>query len=333
MPVELKATKFQISLPSPSNSPAPSLVFSDSEADDEAMSSEEQLPTVSRPVSAAFVGLHPLSPGSPRAPSLQEILANTAPPPWTLAAFTSHLSQNHCLENLEFVKDAEKYRREYKIFKEEHSDVASAEHFPKRDEIKRLWSKIMRTYIAPSSQREVNIPGDVRDELLKEPNETNPPPPEALDVAVRRVYELMNDSVMLTFISELSPTRPILSLSEQMEESEDRLRSRLSPSLIRHRSRSRRGTSPLEVTSNFSDRSRSQFLAAPRAPDSAETDDSGSILSPTDSPMTPPTTPPSSEGGGGSPRSRSDTSWRKMLGKLGPKKKTTGSESSASSPH
>lgn len=342
MLVNSKATRFQVSvLPSPSNSPPPSLIFTDS--DDEAMSSSEEhlnnlypsSSTLSRPVSVVFAGLSPYSPHSPRPPSLREILANTAPPPWTLAAFTSHLSQNHCLENLEFVIDAEKYKREYTIFKNDFSDVSSTAYQPKRDEIKRLWVKIVRTYIAPNSQREVNIRGEVRDDLLHQPNESSPPPPEALDEAVTRVYELMNDSVMLTFISELSPARPHISMAEQMEDSEDKLRFRTSPILMRHRSRSRRKTSPLEVTSNFApEASRSHFLS----PQSALADDFGSLLSPTQSPITPPTTPPSSEGGEGSPRLKSDNSWKKMFGRLGTKKKGSGgsssaSDSSPSSPH
>lgn len=335
-----KATQFQVSvLPSPSNSSPPSLIFSDSEADDETMSSSEEhlnlaSSSISRPVSVTFAGLSPYSTISPRPPSLQEILANTAPPPWTLAAFTSHLSQNHCLENLEFVKDAEIYKREYAMFQGECSDVSNTASLTKREDIKRLWIKIIRTYIAPNSQREVNISGEVRDELLNQPNESDPPPPAALDDAIARVYELMNDSVMLTFISELSPTRPHISMAEQMDDSEEKFRSRLSPTLMRHRSRSRRKTSPLEVTSNFApEASRSQLLS----PQSAFIEDFGSLLSPTQSPITPPTTPPSLDGGEGSPRMRTDHSWRKMLGRLGPKKKgsgsSSGSESLPSSPH
>jgi hypothetical protein len=37
----------------------------------------------------------------PRRPNLRDILANTSPPPWTLAAFMAYLSNNHCLETLD----------------------------------------------------------------------------------------------------------------------------------------------------------------------------------------------------------------------------------------
>jgi hypothetical protein len=46
-------------------------------------------------------------------PTLDEVLANTAPAPYTLSAFMAYLSQNHCLETLEFTLDAKRYREAY----------------------------------------------------------------------------------------------------------------------------------------------------------------------------------------------------------------------------
>src|SRR4051794_20383280 len=82
-----------------------SSVFSDCDADDEGMTSGSDF-VPSRPLSVA------IPPGSyrPRRPTLAEVLANAAPPPWTLSAFTGYLSQNHCLETLEFTLDANRYR-------------------------------------------------------------------------------------------------------------------------------------------------------------------------------------------------------------------------------
>ena len=88
-------------------SPSCSSALSDWDADDEGfMSSGEQVP--SRPLSLSISG-----PYCPRRPTLQEVLDNTAPPPWTLSAFTAYLSQNHCLETLEFTMDSQRYKMHY----------------------------------------------------------------------------------------------------------------------------------------------------------------------------------------------------------------------------
>ena len=330
--IKPSTTQFQKSLPSPEHSPPPSLIFSDGEADDEgAMSSEENIPP-SRPLSMALGGFHPIGPYCPRVPTLQEVLSNSAPPPWTLSAFTAHLSQNHCLENLEFIKDAERYHREHEKFKTEYADVSKSPHFQKRDEVKRLWQRLMKAYIVPNSPREVNLPANVRDALLELPNQSSPPSPDALDPAVQRVYELMNESVLLSFVSELSPTRTAPSIQEDSE-GEDRLRV-WSPEGSRRRSRSRRKTSPMaDVTSSqFGDSLRPSHTsggsrAGAHSSSSADvmlTDDTASLPSPTDSPMTPPTTPPSSDPGGSSPKMKSDNIWKKMAGRLGNKKRSHG---------
>ena len=335
MVVKPKTIQFnQKFLPSPDQSPPPSLIFSDEDADeDEAMSSEENVSS-SRPASLGLGGFHPIGPYCPRVPTLQEILSNSAPPPWTLSAFTAHLSQNHCLENLEFFKGAERYRQEYERFRSEYSDVSKSPHIPKRDEVKRLWQKLIKNYIVPNAPREVNLPADVRDALLELPNQSTPPSPDALEPAVKRVYELMNESVLMSFVSELSPTRTTISIQEEGE-GDDRLRVRINPGSIRTRSRSRRKTSPM------SDAASSQIgESLRRSPTSSGsrigshtsvstemiTDDSGSLPSPTDSPMTPPTTPPSSDPGGSSPKMKSDNIWKKMAGqmRLGTKKKSNG---------
>ena len=295
------------------------------------MSSEENIPS-SRPASIGLGGFHPIGPYCPRVPTLQEILSNTATPPYTLSAFTAHLSQNHCLENLEFVKDAERYRKEYEIFRTQFNDVSRSPHFQKRDEVKRLWQKIIKAYIAPNAPREVNLPGDVRDALLEIPNQSTPPSPDALDAAIKRVYELMNESSLMSFVSELSPTRTTHSIHEGDSEPEDRLRTRTGPGGTRTRSRSRRKTSrETDITSGHFGESlhHTQTLSSSRignhnspSTEMMLTDDSGSLPSPTDSPMTPPTTPPSSDPGGSSPKMKSDNIWKKMAGRLGNKKKS-----------
>jgi hypothetical protein len=94
-------------------------------------------------------------------PTLNQILLDNAPPPWTLNAFMVYLSEKHCMENLEFILDSDRYTAIY-------SQLA-AEKSPSRqstEQVCGLWEKLMQLYVVPPAPREVNIPSGVRDQLL-----------------------------------------------------------------------------------------------------------------------------------------------------------------------
>ena len=365
-----------LSTPSPDHSPPLSTVFTECEAgsdgDYDMMSGEE--PLSSRPMSFAPSELHPLGPYCPRMPTLTEILSNTAPPPWTLSAFTAYLSQNHCLENLEFVKDAERYRQRYAVLQHEMSDMLD----PLNDEAEdaeplgRLWARMVNSYLERETPREINIPSDVRDQLLSyAAADADPPPPEVLDPAIKVVYDLMNESVLMTFIHELSPRKPPSFIQEWDDGAADDRpalarqslerggnNDRLSRSLSGHRAGVDRASPPAgdkelatsgkstvsslarSVTaSGRSTSSRRDGRTLPATVHTASTysgsdpavfsDDALSGGSQVPSPMTPPTTPPIGEWDSAttSPRSfngRGDNAWRKMMGRLGSKRKPSG---------
>ena len=325
-----------LSTPSPENSPSCSTIFSDCDADDEdTMSAEEHI--ASRPLSLTLTGLNTVGPYCPRVPTLQEILANQAPPPWTLSAFTAHLSQKQCLENLEFLKAAEQYRSKYDALSSRLGGAPMSPSYKESEELRRSWQRIVNAYIVPNSALEVNLPGNVRDALLSLPSSQAPPSPRYLDAAVKIIYELMDESILMTFINELSPPpRPSASVNEEWEESDERLYMRNSADGLRHRSRSRRKTSSaFDVSSSyhgsssrhsqiFSPRSKMGSHTGSNSPSSGDlmsTDDSASLPGSIDSPMTPPTTPPSSDFNSTSPRMKQET-WRKMMTRLGSKKKS-----------
>ncbi|KAG7115852.1 hypothetical protein HYQ45_016203 [Verticillium longisporum] len=148
--------------------------------------------TSSRPTSAALYSAGPIYHVNP--PSLSQILTNTSHPPWTLAAFMAYLSQNHCLETLEFTMDADRYRNAYcQIITEQASPIADG-----NEHICSLWDKLMQAYIIPE-----------------------------LDEAVTIVYELMNDSVLLPFIESLSPAHSETHMEEDYTDASRQGRSRL----------------------------------------------------------------------------------------------------------
>lgn len=106
------------------------------------------------------------------------------------------LSQNHCLETLEFTLDASRYQTYY-------YSLPQIPPIPGSDEATRLrtsWDRLINSYIRPGSMREVNLPSADRDFLLRIPNTYTPPSPSALDGAVFKINELMRESVLSPFL-------------------------------------------------------------------------------------------------------------------------------------
>ncbi|KAI5923826.1 RGS domain-containing protein [Camillea tinctor] len=261
-------------------------------------------------------------------PSLADILSDTAPQPWTLSAFMAFLSQNHCLETLEFILDAERYRTAY-------LQASQGQLYLGPEHICELWQKIIEAYIMPCAPREVNLPSDVRDRLLTLPYSTSEPTdPSELDEAVQIVRDLMNDSVLVPFLeSVVSAAAAELNVEDSTHESrQGRSRLRVPRELGPEEETSqspRTSLLPLfgkgRGSSGALHRSTSSLTESPEVD---LTDDSNSPGSTSGAePMTPPTTPPTSDFTfGSSPKSLqraiSGNSWKKVGAKLGLGKKS-----------
>jgi hypothetical protein len=309
-------------------SPRCSSVLSDWDADDEGFMSSGDLP--SRPLSLSIS----TGPYCPRRPTLQEVLANTASPPWTLSAFMAYLSQNHCLETLEFTMDATRYTTYYHTMVERDPHTPLSPQTQDCEYVKMLWSKLLDAYIAPNAPREVNLPSDVRNRLMSLPHEFTPPDPAELEPAVKIIYELMDESVLVPFLNSVAPVpvRPSESLGSPWTSNESMMDSYMTGSLDERslspaRNRNQKDdTPPINgndvVTQSYTGASPrhshqshltaalgrntsrlsaylsgSSAASAPEGPDSL-TDDSTDSPSPSNSglePMTPPNTPPTSD--------------------------------------
>jgi hypothetical protein len=134
-------------------------------------------------------------------PTLDEVLNNTTPPPYTLSAFIKYLSENHCLETLEFILEAKRYRESYKSLDEPARESTNC---PESIHLSLLYQLLLKTYILPGAAREVNLPVNVRDDLLRYEITSTPPSPETLDPAVRSIHDLMEDSIFISFLNSLS---------------------------------------------------------------------------------------------------------------------------------
>ncbi|KAI0402985.1 regulator of G protein signaling superfamily [Xylaria palmicola] len=257
--------------------------------------------------------------GSPflNPPTLDDILSNTAPQPWTLTAFMAYLSQNHCLETLEFIMDAARYRATY-------SQILQGQVYLGMDHVCELWEKLIRAYILPGAPREVNIPAPVRDRLLGLLYTTSTPPnPIELDEASGIVRELMNDSVLVPFLESVVPVTVEAQVEEEMKARQERTRLRIPKDVSSSEESSQ---SPIATILPLFGKGRGMSRSNSGMSDSPEiemTDDSLSPSStPAAEPMTPPTTPPTSDFSfNASPkalqRALSGTSWKKVGAKLG----------------
>lgn len=161
---------------------------------------ESDQPTRARPISMATRREGVMSPGRP---TLEEVLNNTAPSPYTLAAYTAFLSQQHCLETLEFVTESRKYSTKYEeaAASSKESKVMAASD--EGDELMMDWSRLLDVYVKPGAPREINLPAEERDDLIRYPFEPTLPPPQALDPAIKRMYDLMSDSIFIPFCNSL----------------------------------------------------------------------------------------------------------------------------------
>ena len=323
----------------PESSPRLLPVIVSGEAEEQIiMSGREYVP--SRPISLALPREHTItfSPSSRPSgrPTLDDVLNNRAPPPYTLSAYMAFLSQQHCLETLEFTLESKKYREKYDEAAAQMAGMPLNTESDEGFELQQEWMRILDVYVKPGAPREINLPSVERDDLLEHPYAVKPPPPEALEPSVKRMYDLMSDSIFIPFCNSLkvsyahtyNPQSDFGGREDPMDvgrstfhdrdtlhqqKSSRRRRSppstshssfdmpsRTSPTSHRHTQSSTLSSALGRATSNRLSTHVSNSSAA--SADCALTDDSGSGESPgPGEPMTPPTTPPTGDVGVAAP--------------------------------
>ena len=297
-----------------------------------------------------------------RRPNLSQILADDAPAPWTLEAFTAYAARNLCLENIEFIQDAKRYRSQYYAFvssPNENTSMSSRQRptlgrvsSAQVERLKEMWTKLMVNYIAPSSPKEINLTADIRSGLLPHNKQTMAPSPDLLEPAIKKIEELIEDSILFSFLNEVQSSvnpsvyDPSMASKEQLALETSLLSSEkapeppsaheiLSPALEtasptpfsparRSPKQSHFGLSSLARAGSHKG-SATSATSAPM-PGSASnsiaptlSEDSTSIVSPTASQgqRTPPRTPPASETEHKRPSPKHPDRWKRMSQKFG----------------
>ena len=283
-----------------------------------------------RPISVAARRENVLSPGG--RPTLEDVLANKAPSPYTLAAYTAFLSQQHCLETLEFTTEAKKYADKFDEASASMAGMPITAETQEGWELIQDWQRILEIYVKPGAPREINLPSEERDDMIDRAYDFKPPRPEYLDAAVKRMYDLMSDSIFIPFCNSLKVSyaqtyNPMSEFGDLSELEPSRLT--FDDRAMHRRIPSRRRRSPPNTSAGILDTSRSppqqhrstqssslstalgrqsgarlstHISHSSAISDSALTDSSGGPESPptgdlldNEAVMTPPTTPPTSE--------------------------------------
>jgi hypothetical protein len=103
--------------------------------------------------------------------------------------------------------DAKRYKKHYREMADKDPLTPLSPQSPECEYVRMLWTKLLDAYIVPNGPREVNLPSQVRDHLVSLPCTYTPPDPSELDEAVKIIYELMDDSVLVPFLNSVGPAR------------------------------------------------------------------------------------------------------------------------------
>lgn len=139
-------------------------------------------------------------PGPPSSPTLNDLLRNSTLGTYSLECFRAFLVQNHCLELLNFLQEAEGYRESYFAVCVQLGPIShhSCER-PEVEELLVLWQHLASTYILPGSSQEIDVMNYERN-YLPTGWPMTPPPPDVLDSVVRRLENLLGDDILPAFL-------------------------------------------------------------------------------------------------------------------------------------
>lgn len=150
--------------------------------------------------------------------TLECLLMDTTSVPFK--AFSTYLHQQYCTENLMFWLAVEHYRAEYSQILQDGRTVEEDTATDRKDHFNRLAQQCMGliyTYIQPNSCREINIPCDMRHDILdKVMMKGSDYHPDLFTPACEAVLELMRANAFIPWLSQWAPSMlpsPPVSLS------------------------------------------------------------------------------------------------------------------------
>ncbi|OOQ86469.1 hypothetical protein PEBR_21211 [Penicillium brasilianum] len=137
----------------------------------------------------------------PSRSTLDDALSGQSSGPYTYNALLEFLTQGHCMETLNFISEAKSYRDLYSLYS---ISVDSCNLIRDTTLVAKQWKRLISTYVSPESPSQINLPDDIREQLL-EPGDAilSPPNPERLGLAIDYAYEIITEDALLPFTSSL----------------------------------------------------------------------------------------------------------------------------------
>lgn len=128
---------------------------------------------------------------------LKDILSDKAPRPYTANAFFDFVSHKHCTESLDFIVKVQDYHNLYTSLQSFFNRTVTRESA----RVGKEWRYLMSTFISPGSPSELNLPSNIRNQLLSHVDPMlSPPRPDHLDSAVRHTSETLTENILIPFL-------------------------------------------------------------------------------------------------------------------------------------
>jgi len=136
-----------------------------------------------------------------RPPSLGEVLRGITRPPLP-SDFDFIYIVNHCIEILNFLESAKRYRENFASC-EVQSDYLSwrPNCLPEVELLRWPWQSFLSAFILPRSSLEVGVSTEERVRLLAYQNTVIPPAPCPPEPIVRRLYDQLGEEIFQLFLA------------------------------------------------------------------------------------------------------------------------------------
>jgi hypothetical protein len=132
-------------------------------------------------------------------PTLEEVLNQTAPHPFSLHSFIEFLSQNDQLRPLEFSLEARRYQRSYYFVFQELGGFGESQY--RLQHLSSLWQRLLVNYLASGSPCEIHLSPQIRHTLMEYSYPGMLPPPEIISWAVEEVHDAMQQRIFPQYLT------------------------------------------------------------------------------------------------------------------------------------